>query len=119
MTFKNYYKILGIDSTATPLEIKASYRTLAKVWHPDKNTQLNAKNRFQSITEAYQTLSNPAKRQTYDLDYWGQVFFQEELQALQQDIDQMMQAANQRREEAHEQWMRDFKLIWTSKMAQA
>ncbi|OJJ22300.1 hypothetical protein BKI52_06350 [marine bacterium AO1-C] len=119
MAFKNYYEILGIASTATTQEIKLSYRKLAKIWHPDKNTQAKAKSYFQYISEAYQILSNPVKRQTYDMSYWGQVLFQDELATLQQEIDTMIRLANAKREKAHQKWMSNFEKMWTSKMAQA
>ena len=118
MTFKNHYEILGIASTATVDEIKLSYRKLAKFWHPDRNSHTKAKSHFQHINEAYQILSNPAKRQTYDLNYWGQVLFSEELETLQQEINHMIQLAHQKREKAHQQWMSDFEIMWAHQMAQ-
>jgi len=59
----NYYSILGVDKTATPEEIKKSYRKLASQHHPDKggNTAM-----FQQIQEAYAVLSDPPKRKQYD-----------------------------------------------------
>ncbi|MDP4274403.1 MAG: J domain-containing protein [Bacteroidota bacterium] len=67
MTFVDYYKILGIDKTATPAEVKNAYRRLARKYHPDlnpndKDAQLN----FQQINEANAVLSDPEKRNKYD-----------------------------------------------------
>ena len=65
---KDYYKILGVEKTATEDEIKSAYRKLAMKWHPDRNPDNleEAKNKFAEINEAYETLSNPEKRQQYD-----------------------------------------------------
>ncbi|MCJ1351470.1 MAG: hypothetical protein MMC33_001454 [Icmadophila ericetorum] len=64
---KDYYKILGIDKDAGDNEIKKAYRKLAIVHHPDKNPDdEDAADRFKDIGEAYETLSDPAKRQRYD-----------------------------------------------------
>jgi DnaJ family protein C protein 7 len=57
---KDYYKILGVEKTATEQEIKKAYRKLAIVHHPDKNPgDANAEARFKDISEAYETLSDP------------------------------------------------------------
>lgn len=68
---KNYYKILGVEQTATQNEIKKAYRKMALVNHPDKNSEtdekrLIAEQKFKDIGEAYTILSNPEKRQRYD-----------------------------------------------------
>ncbi len=63
----DYYKILGLSANAGPTEIKAAYRKLAKIFHPDKNPDnKEALEKFRQIKEAYETLSNPLKKQRYD-----------------------------------------------------
>jgi curved DNA-binding protein len=67
MTFIDYYKILGIDKTAAPSDIKNAYRKLARKYHPDLNpNDKDAKVNFQKINEANSVLSDPEKRMKYD-----------------------------------------------------
>jgi curved DNA-binding protein len=67
MMFVDYYKILGIEKTATPNEIKTAYRKLARKHHPDLHpNDINAKKNFQQINEANEVLSDPEKRKKYD-----------------------------------------------------
>lgn len=63
---KNYYEILGVAKTASPDELKRAYRKLALEWHPDRNKDLHASERFKEITKAYEVLNDPKKRQVYD-----------------------------------------------------
>src|ERR1035437_8767071 len=68
MAMKNddYYKILGISKTATADEIKKAYRKLALQYHPDRNKGKEAEGKFKEVTKAYEVLSDPQKKQTYD-----------------------------------------------------
>ncbi|MDP4208192.1 MAG: J domain-containing protein [Bacteroidota bacterium] len=67
MTFIDYYKVLGIEKTATPADIKNAYRKLARKYHPDLNpNDKDAKANFQQINEANAVLSDPEKRKKYD-----------------------------------------------------
>ncbi len=67
MAFIDYYKILGIDKSATEKDIKAAYRKLARKFHPDLNpNDTEANKKFQQINEANEVLSDPEKRKKYD-----------------------------------------------------
>ncbi len=67
MTFVDYYKILGIDKTATDKEIKKAYRKLARKYHPDLNpNNKEAEKKFKEINEANEVLSNTENRKKYD-----------------------------------------------------
>jgi len=67
MIFIDYYKILGIDKSATPKDIKNAYWKLARKHHPDLNpNDQDAKKNFQQINEANEVLSDPEKRKKYD-----------------------------------------------------
>jgi molecular chaperone DnaJ len=61
---KDYYKTLGVDKNASEADIKAAFRKLAHLHHPDKNKGDDKK--FKEINEAYQTLSDKSKRAQYD-----------------------------------------------------
>jgi len=68
-TKSDFYDILGIPRTASPTEIKAAYRKLALTWHPDRHQGVDkteAERKFKEINEAYQALSDPQKKSTYD-----------------------------------------------------
>ncbi len=67
MDFIDYYKVLGIDKTATSKDIKNAYRKMARKFHPDLNpNDKDAKKNFQHINEANEVLSDPEKRKKYD-----------------------------------------------------
>lgn len=67
MDYKDYYGILGVEKNATPEDIKKAYRQLAKAYHPDKNPGSKvAETRFKEVSEAYEVLSDPQKKQHYD-----------------------------------------------------
>jgi curved DNA-binding protein len=66
MKYKDYYKILGLERTASEEEIKKAYRKLARKYHPDVSKEANAKERFQEVSEAYETLRDKEKRAAYD-----------------------------------------------------
>lgn len=62
----DYYSILGVNKNSSQDEIKSSYRKLAREWHPDVNKSKDAENKFKEISQAYETLSDPAKKLAYD-----------------------------------------------------
>ena len=66
-TERSYYEILGIDRSATEADIKRAFRKLAQQWHPDVNADDEANEKFKEINEAYQVLSDPKRRQIYDV----------------------------------------------------
>ncbi|OQY03703.1 MAG: hypothetical protein B6I20_04525 [Bacteroidetes bacterium 4572_117] len=67
MKFQDYYKILGIEKTASPIEIKKAHRKLALKYHPDKNTdKVKAREKFIVIQEAYEVLRDTEKKRKYD-----------------------------------------------------
>ncbi|MGZ3585735.1 MAG: molecular chaperone DnaJ [Candidatus Limnocylindrales bacterium] len=66
-TQRDYYEILGVARSASDEEIKKAFRRLAQQWHPDVSTDAAADERFKELNEAYQVLSDPQRRQAYDL----------------------------------------------------
>ena len=69
---RNYYAILGVSRDATAEEIKKSFRKLARQYHPDVNPgDKTAEEKFKSINEAYDILSDEAKRADYDRVRFG------------------------------------------------
>ena len=64
---RDYYKILGVDKSASADEIKKAYKKVAIKYHPDRNPgDKEAEKKFKQAAEAYQVLSDPEKRARYD-----------------------------------------------------
>src|SRR5512147_1746473 len=66
-TERDLYEVLGVERGAPDAEIKRAFRRLAQQWHPDVNASTDAHERFKEINEAYQVLSDPQRRQAYDM----------------------------------------------------
>lgn len=65
-TTRDLYDILGLSKSASAAEIKSAYRKLALKWHPDRNKEADAHEKFKEINEAYEVLSSPEKKSKYD-----------------------------------------------------
>lgn len=65
-TQRDFYEVLGVSKSASADEIKKAYRKLALQYHPDRNKEKSAAEKFKEVTKAYEVLSDPQKRQTYD-----------------------------------------------------
>jgi curved DNA-binding protein len=66
MKYKDYYRTLGVARGASDEDIKKSYRKLARKYHPDVSKEPDAKEKFQEVSEAYETLRDKDKRAAYD-----------------------------------------------------
>lgn len=67
--FKDYYKIMGVSSSANDAKIKKAYREMSMKWHPDRNPGIDVTAIMQDINEAYAILKDTAKRSRYDEEY--------------------------------------------------
>jgi curved DNA-binding protein len=66
MDFKDYYKILGVESDADVQAIKTAYRKLARKYHPDVNSEKGAEDKFKDVAEAYHVLKDSERRAEFD-----------------------------------------------------
>ncbi len=66
MANRDFYDILGVSKSASESEIKSAYRKLALKWHPDRNKEKDATEKFKEVNEAYEVLSDKNKRAKYD-----------------------------------------------------
>lgn len=65
-TKRDFYEVLGVTKSASDVEIKSAYRKLARKHHPDVDKSPGAAEKFKELSEAYQILSDPKKKQSYD-----------------------------------------------------
>lgn len=63
----DYYKVLGLSKGASEDDIKKAYRKMALKYHPDKNKSPNAEEKFKQVAEAYEVLSDPKRKEIYDV----------------------------------------------------
>lgn len=73
MSKKDYYDVLGVDRSADNASLKKAYRVQAMKYHPDRNKEADAEDKFKEASEAYQILSDSKKRAQYD-QYGHQAF---------------------------------------------
>jgi curved DNA-binding protein len=66
VAFRNYYEALGVPRDASEDEIRRAYRKLARQYHPDVSKEPDAEDRFKEVSEAYEVLRDPEKRERYD-----------------------------------------------------
>ena len=66
MQFKDYYKTLGVERSASDDDIRKAYRRLARKFHPDVSKEKNAEEQFKAVGEAYEVLKDKEKRAAYD-----------------------------------------------------
>jgi len=86
-TKRDYYEVLNVDRNATRDEIKNKYRKLALQFHPDRNKNVDAEEKFKEISEAYAVLSDDEKRKKYDK--YGHVGSEEVFRGSESNFDEI------------------------------
>ncbi len=95
---KDYYSILGVSRNATNDEIKKAYRKLARLYHPDRNPDPEAGEKFKEINEAYHVLSDEEKRAEYDriLRSGDENRFRDFLEYIQEFVESIIRGERER-----------------------
>ncbi|XP_076468793.1 dnaJ homolog subfamily B member 9-like isoform X2 [Babylonia areolata] len=111
---EDYYKILGVSRGASDKEIKKAFRKLAVKYHPDKNKDKGAEDKFVKIAQAYEVLSDPEKRKNYDQfgdeSSQGQTFQSNfNFDDFFKDFDDHFRQHNQRHQQHHHHHHNTFK----------
>lgn len=99
---KNYYEILEVDKKASSEIIKKSYSTLAKKYHPDlqpEDMKQTAEEKFKLINEAYEILSNPEKRKSYDSLLMENMISKEEYDSIYMENQKLKDIINEMQRE--------------------
>jgi DnaJ-class molecular chaperone len=105
MSVKDYYSLLGVKRTVSEAELKKAYRKLARECHPDTHpNDKSAEERFKTISEAYDVLSDAQKKEKYDMQFHAQ---QRETQPIR-SFSEQLQEAMEYREEIKESTFVDF-----------
>ncbi len=97
-SIKDYYRILGVDRDASIEEIKKAYRRLARLYHPDRNPDPEAEERFKEINEAYHVLSDEERRREYDriLKSGDESKFRDFLEYIQEFVESIIKGERER-----------------------
>ena len=88
---RDYYEVLGIQKNANKEEIKNAYRKLALQYHPDRNKEPTAEEKFKELSEAYAVLSDEEKRKRYDT--YGHVGAEEAFRGSEANFEEIFRDA--------------------------
>lgn len=99
---KNYYKILEVDFNASPEVIEKAYKTLAKKYHPDlqeENQKVIAGEKLKEINEAYEVLSNPQLKASFDAKFQQSFVSKEDFNKISMENEQLYKELNNLRQQ--------------------
>ncbi len=103
---KNYYKILEVDFNASPEVIEKAYKTLAKKYHPDlqeESQKVIADEKLKEINEAYEVLSNPQLRSSFDAKFQQSFVSREDFNKISMENEQLYNEINTLRQQKYSQ----------------
>ena len=109
---KDYYKILGINSSSTVEEVKKAFRKKALHYHPDKNKSKDAAEKFREVYEAYEILTDNIQRQKYDSLYKDFFIRQQKAgyETIIQDFENLIKETKERSEQFSKMSYADFEI---------